>query len=384
MILTGFAQHIAELGFTVIYLPPPWIDRSTWENGDDYGGGEGYFWSDFDLNSFYGTEEELRTLVEQCHQVGIKVIVDIVTNHRDYKRMTRDIWDYPGESWRACPQKQSRAKIFLAGDADIDHSCFRVQSCFIHNLNRLVVECNVDGFRWDQIYGMDPDLFNQWITNLQKAEIISIGEYWPRLEKDIRCGPLEDFDPLVERYGVDPIDRVIGWASDTSSHVLDYRFKEMVQRHDVQYLDYGLNTVNVEWIRKSMVTFVENHDTGMSPLCRVGRMGQMRWPCSEQHKPFAYTFMLCGPGVPMVYWPDLFDFGHYHLIAQLLRIRKNYGVAADCKWCASSRGPNRLSGTILDSDDHPIFELGFGELASSNLERKNILDSASLIRIATF
>ena len=41
-VLTNMADEIADIGFTIVYLPPPWIDDSHWENEGKHGGGEGY------------------------------------------------------------------------------------------------------------------------------------------------------------------------------------------------------------------------------------------------------------------------------------------------------------------------------------------------------
>ena len=54
-ILTESADRIASFGFTIIYLPPPWRDDSAWESNGKHGGGEGYYWHVFDLDSRYGT-----------------------------------------------------------------------------------------------------------------------------------------------------------------------------------------------------------------------------------------------------------------------------------------------------------------------------------------
>ena len=82
-ILARKADEIASLDFSVVYLPPCWRDDSRWEAGGMHGGGEGYFWHDFDLDSRYGTKRELTDLIPRLHARGMKAIVDLVTNHQD-------------------------------------------------------------------------------------------------------------------------------------------------------------------------------------------------------------------------------------------------------------------------------------------------------------
>jgi hypothetical protein len=120
-ILTAMAEQMAALGFTVVYLPPPWRDDSCWESAGKHGGGEGYFWRDFDLDSRYGTKAELTTLISKCHALGLKVIADLVTNHRDHERMQRNIWPHPGPHWARGGVDCGGA--FMDGSADLalDH-----------------------------------------------------------------------------------------------------------------------------------------------------------------------------------------------------------------------------------------------------------------------
>lgn len=101
-ILNSKIPELKAAGITMLYLPPPWRDDSTWgpdENGNR-GGGEGYFWHDFDLNSRYGSAANLKTLVDNAQVNGIDVIYDMVPNHRDHGRMVNDKWPYPGAQWR--------------------------------------------------------------------------------------------------------------------------------------------------------------------------------------------------------------------------------------------------------------------------------------------
>ncbi|KAK6922063.1 Alpha-amylase, C-terminal beta-sheet [Dillenia turbinata] len=67
------AEELSLLGFTVVWLPPPTESVSP----------EGYMPQDlYNLNSRYGNIEELNALVKRFHEVGIKVLGDVVLNHR--------------------------------------------------------------------------------------------------------------------------------------------------------------------------------------------------------------------------------------------------------------------------------------------------------------
>jgi alpha-amylase len=67
------APAIAAAGYTAIWLPPP----------SDSVAPQGYLPRDlYQLNSAYGTENELRDCLKELKRWNLKVIADIVINHR--------------------------------------------------------------------------------------------------------------------------------------------------------------------------------------------------------------------------------------------------------------------------------------------------------------
>jgi hypothetical protein len=86
--LEAQADAIADLGFTVVWLPPPTQSVSP----------QGYMPGDlYDLNSKYGSAEQLRALVARLQGRGIKVLGDAVLNHRCAQRQDEHgVWNQYG------------------------------------------------------------------------------------------------------------------------------------------------------------------------------------------------------------------------------------------------------------------------------------------------
>jgi len=321
--LEGMAGCIAEAGFTVVYLPPVWRDDSSWEHNGKHGGGEGYFWHDFNLNSRYGTAHELKKLVSTLHAKKIKVIVDLVTNHRDGNRMQADIWEYPGPCW--AKGGTDGGGSFMDGSYDLNLANPVVQERFRRAMDDLMTNYGIDGWRWDYVWGYEVSEVVRWMKGTERAEYLSVGEYW-------QDSPNMTNDPMVERYGVDEGARILGWAKESGGCAFDIILKRHIQTADPVYLRYGLHTNSNPDERSAMVTFVDNHDMGASPYSPANGWGQQCWPCPPHFKLKAYAFILTMPGIPCVYWPDFFDWGLDQEIAALMALRKKAGIVASSAW----------------------------------------------------
>mmetsp|Transcript_19800 Transcript_19800/g.14552 ORF Transcript_19800/g.14552 Transcript_19800/m.14552 type:complete len:117 (+) Transcript_19800:1-351(+) len=74
------------MGFDAIWISP--IPENL---GNDYHGYAGLNW--YNINPYFGTEEDLKSLVDTAHSKGIWVMLDVVGNHvapvdEDYAQVT--------------------------------------------------------------------------------------------------------------------------------------------------------------------------------------------------------------------------------------------------------------------------------------------------------
>ncbi len=350
-ILADRTAAIADLGFTMVYLPPPWRDDSRWESDGRHGGGEGYFWHDFSLDSRYGSKAELTALVGGLHRRGIRVIVDLVTNHRDGARMEQDIWEYPGPCWSVGGYDDGGT--FMDGSYDLNLSEPRVHRRIKQAMNELMDECGVDGWRWDYVWGYAVEDVVSWIRDTEKEEYFSVGEYW-------QSSPYMTNDPMIRKYGPDERNRILGWARDSGGCAFDIILKREIQTGNPANLKYGLNTRPEPSEREMAVTFVDNHDMGASPYSPANGWGQQCWPCSPYFKSMAYAFILSMPGTPCVYWPDCFDWGHGEEIGRLIAARKKAGIVASSDWTDLTGAHYGFAGLVKNGEGVETLALSIG------------------------
>jgi neopullulanase len=95
--LTRRLDYIAGLGATAIWLGPIYRNKPVQgPPGRESAGYHGYWITDFtDVDPHFGTREDLKRFVDAAHARGMKVYLDIITNH------TADVIKY-----RECPQNE--------------------------------------------------------------------------------------------------------------------------------------------------------------------------------------------------------------------------------------------------------------------------------------
>lgn len=82
-------EYIKELGFSAVWISAP-QDNEQYSRTGDEAGYHGYYTRDFNSpNPHFGTEEELRALIERAEELGLKIIIDVQLNH------TADYLEYP-------------------------------------------------------------------------------------------------------------------------------------------------------------------------------------------------------------------------------------------------------------------------------------------------
>jgi glycosidase len=171
--VTARLPYLADLGATIVYLTP--INRLSTDTRVEYwsprmrqsraGGAKNpYRIADFDsIDPEFGSEADLKELVDKAHSLGLKVMMDVVFYHvgPDSTLMNR-----PGFVMRAPDGK------VLTGHWNFPRLNFenpRLREYLIGNLVHWVRDCKVDGFRCDVAGSIPTDFWEQARDALDKV-----------------------------------------------------------------------------------------------------------------------------------------------------------------------------------------------------------------------
>ncbi|KAG8663226.1 alpha-amylase 3, chloroplastic isoform X2 [Manihot esculenta] len=304
--------EISSLGFTVIWLPPPTESVSP----------EGYMPKDlYNLNSRYGSIDELKDLVKSLHEVGLKVLGDAVLNHRcAHFQNQNGVWNIFGGrlNWddqavvADDPHFQGRGNK-SSGDnfhaaPNIDHSQDFVRKDLKEWLCWLRDEIGYDGWRLDFVKGFWGGYVKDYMDTTEPY--FAVGEYWDSLS--YTYGETDHSQDAHRQRIIDWINATNGTAGAFDVTTKGILHAALGKCEYWRLSDHkGKPPGVMGWWPSRAVTFIENHDTGST-------QGHWRFPSGKEMQGYAY--ILTHPGTPTVFYDHIFS--HYHFeIASLIALR---------------------------------------------------------------
>lgn len=339
------AGYLAKLGVSHVWLPPAFKSwRGTYEPG--YAVYDLFDLGEFDqkgtVRTKYGTKREYLRAIKQLQKAGLKVIADIVLNHKNggdekekvpvYKVKEEDrneligekheieaytkflfpgrkgkyskfIWDWRcftgvsgedgsiytiqneyGDKWEELLDDEKGNFDYLMG-ADIEFRNEHVREELRRWGKWYIDTTGINGLRLDAVKHITPHFYNEWLNFLQhhyKRDIFCIAEYW---HTDVG---------ILEKY----IDALGG-----KTMLFDVPLHHNFYTASLEGNTYDMRQIFDNTLTKSRpgysVTFVDNHDT--QPL------QSLESTVDYWFKPLANALILLrDQGLPCIFYPSIY------------------------------------------------------------------------------
>jgi len=277
--LKNHLDYIQGMGFDAIWISPTVANTP--------GGYHGYWAQDINnVNSNFGTQNDLKDLITECHKRDIWIMFDVIANHvgpvgYDYKTIQPFNDQQHYHDCSKCPagcninfdaHDQTQTEICrLAGLPDLNQTNPYVSSTLLNWIKNLLSSNNVDGIRIDTVPEV-PKTF--WTQFTQAAGVFSIGEV---------------FDGRI--------DYVAGYQGPVNS-VLSYPLYFALtnvfgRQQSMNQLQSILQQYNQNFKDKSVLgTFLENHDNARF----------LSFQKDVVLFKSGLTFTLMAQGIPIIYY----------------------------------------------------------------------------------
>ncbi|KAF6254629.1 glycoside hydrolase [Scenedesmus sp. NREL 46B-D3] len=334
----SMVPQIQAAGFSHVWLPPPSASVSA----------EGYMPQQlYDLNSAYGSQEQLHALLEGLKAAGVAPIADVVINHRcadeqdDSGRWNRyrDKVPHEGPSLAWGPWaivrdadgkfggdgQPTEHAVAWQGAPNLDHSNAQVREGLTAWLSWLHTHLGFEGWRFDHAIGYSSRYVQGYVDRTTGQHSLNVGEVWPTLQYG---GPGSSLSHCQDAARSQLVDWVQGAGQRAAC--FDFVSKGVLQEAVARCEYWRLRDAHgqapglIGWWPAASVTFVENHDTGSS---------QRHWPFPDDRLGVGYAYILTHPGLPCVFWEHYFPSSGQgqelrQTIDALMQLRRKHGITS--------------------------------------------------------
>ena len=304
-----------------------WIPQSANCGGYTSMGYDDLYWFT-NYNSSFGSESELRSMINTFKSKGIGTIADVVINHR---KSINDWVTFPSETYRGvtyqlkstdiCRDDDGGATLNWAnsngkslsanndtgedwsGLRDLDHNSTNVQNNVKAYLRMLLDDLGYAGFRYDMTKGYAASFTGMYNSTIEPT--YSVGEYWD--------GNLSNLKTWVNGTKVNNVVQ-----SAAFDFPFRYTIRDAVNNNRWTNLAGSGKGLNMETgYQRYAVTFVENHDTQY-------RSASDPQDPLNQYVEAANAYMLAMPGTPCIFLKHWMDYKES--IKQMIYARQLAGI----------------------------------------------------------
>lgn len=262
-------DYVKDMGYNGIWLMPI---------------SSGYSYHKYDVLDYYtvdssfGTNDDLKNLIDKCHEKGIDIILDLVVNHTSDKHpwfteATRIIKQTgrPGGKYGSYYNFQTS---YSSGYSQLNGTSYYYEAQFwggmpdlnlnnsdvkneISNVMKFYLEMGVDGFRLDACtsyytgYTQNTVQFLTWLyseAKKYKSDVYMVGEAWLNLDSQIR------------QYYESGVDSFFTFTLAQGKGSISQALREYRQDNGKYFGDL-LKSLDKTYNKGIMAPFLSNHDT---------------------------------------------------------------------------------------------------------------------------
>lgn len=244
-------DYLQNLGVNAIEVMP----FSEFEGNSSWGYNPSFY---FAPDKYYGTEDMLKSFIDECHRRGIAVIMDIVLNHSfGQSPLVRLYWDEQnGRPAANNPwyNQQSPNPVYDFG-YDFNHESPHTQA-FVDRVTRYwVTEYRIDGYRFDFTKGFTNTPGDGWSYDASRIAILErMADALWSVDSTVYV-ILEHFTENSEEMELADYGMLI-WGN------MNYNYNEATMGyHDNGKSDFSWGYYGTRgWSQPNLVTYMESHD----------------------------------------------------------------------------------------------------------------------------
>lgn len=251
-------DYLQSLGVNAIELMPV----QEFDGNDSWGYNPAFF---FAMDKAYGTDRMYKEFIDECHTRGMAVILDVVYNHATGANPFAKMW------WDEASNKTAANNPYFNVDAphpysvfhDFNHESEQVKNFVKRNLQFLLEEYKIDGFRFDLTKGFTQKASTDATASTYDAGRVAILKGYNQAIKKVDPTAwviLEHFADDKEETELSE-DGMMVWRNNNG------QYKRTARGYSADFgtVYYGSSTRPVN----SLVSYMESHDeerTAYAPL----------------------------------------------------------------------------------------------------------------------
>ena len=288
-------DYIQSLGVNAIELMPV----QEFDGNDSWGYNPCFF---FAMDKAYGTTQRYKEFIDECHRRGIAVILDVVYNHATGAMpFARLYWDQSGNKTSAeNPWFNVDAPHPFSVFHDFNHESPLVRTFVKRNLEFLLNEYHIDGFRFDLTKGFTQRKCNESNAgNYDASRVAILKDYYSAI-----TGTKAEAVMILEHFCCDKEEKELGEAGMKVWRNANNAFCQSGMGYKSDSGFEGLYTGTNNMPFGTYVGFMESHDEERTAFkAKAYGNGDLKTNLESRMSSMAANtvFMLSTPGPKMIW-----------------------------------------------------------------------------------